>query len=320
MSGQFAEMVRAAVDRFTQKVTSMNAKTLALDQYTRDRRRLNTRLGLLMVVLIPLPVILLHARFGPLQMLATIVVLAVGVGIVYPVWWRSRHHPYREDGREKSTRLVAVTCRTVAFISLVGFMVSWAVAGTFSSWIALAFLVAGAAAFIVGFEVEERWKRILGRRAAQMGGDWYGRTGPASAEAGPAKGHSLEGSVLRFGPQLGHWRVWIAFFRAVELRDSPEMNFGDTNLVIAVLLLFLFLGNELAIAEFAFHGQVRTFPESCRKRREIAPSDELVPFRSPDVAVAVLVFPRRRRCQGQHREFTLRLRGVHLRVFSYEPN
>ena len=35
----------------------MNPKTLALDQYARDRRRLNTRLGLLMVVLIPLPTI-----------------------------------------------------------------------------------------------------------------------------------------------------------------------------------------------------------------------------------------------------------------------
>ena len=149
----------------------MNAKTLALDQYTRDRRRLNTRLGLLMVVLIPLPAILLHARFEPLQMLATIVVLAVGVGIVYPVWWRSRHHPCREDGREKRTRLIAVVCRTVAFVSLVGVMVSWAVGSNVSSWIALALLAAGAVAFVVGFEVEERWKRILGRRAAQMGGD-----------------------------------------------------------------------------------------------------------------------------------------------------
>jgi hypothetical protein len=29
----------------------MNAKTLALNQYTRDRRRLNTRLGVVMVAL-----------------------------------------------------------------------------------------------------------------------------------------------------------------------------------------------------------------------------------------------------------------------------
>jgi hypothetical protein len=82
----------------------MNAKTLALDQYNRGRRRLNTRLGLLIVALIPLPAMLLHERFEPLQMLATVVVLALGVGIVYPVWWRSKHHPYREDGREKRAR------------------------------------------------------------------------------------------------------------------------------------------------------------------------------------------------------------------------
>ena len=149
----------------------MNAKTLALDQYTRDRRRLNTRLGLFMVALIPLPAILLHARFEPLQMLATVVVVAVGVGIVYPVWWRSKHHPYREDGAKSATRLIAVTCRTVAFISLVGFMVSWVVGSNVSSWIALAFLAAGTAAFIVGFEVEERWKRVLQRRTAQTAAD-----------------------------------------------------------------------------------------------------------------------------------------------------
>jgi hypothetical protein len=50
-------------------------------------------------------------------------------------------------------------------------MVSWVVGTDVSSWIALAFLVTGAAAVIVGVEVEERWKRILGRRAAQLVGD-----------------------------------------------------------------------------------------------------------------------------------------------------
>jgi peptidoglycan/LPS O-acetylase OafA/YrhL len=149
----------------------MNPKTLALDQYTRDRRRLNTRLGLFMVALIPLPAILLHARFEPLQMLATVVAVALGAGIVYPVWWRSRHHPYREDGREKRTRLIAAVCRTVAFVSAVGVMVSCVVGSDVSSWIALAFLAAGAAALIVAFEVDERWKRMLQRRATQTGAD-----------------------------------------------------------------------------------------------------------------------------------------------------
>lgn len=149
----------------------MNAKTLALDQYNRDRRRLNMRLGLLMVVLIPLPAILLRARFEPLQMLALIVVVALSVGVIYPVWWRSKHHPYREDGREKRARRIAVVCRAVAFVSLVGVMASWVVGSDVSSWIALAFLVAGAAAFALGFENEDRWKRILRRKAAQTGTD-----------------------------------------------------------------------------------------------------------------------------------------------------
>jgi hypothetical protein len=149
----------------------MNAKTLALDQYARDRRRLNTRLGLFMVALIPLPPILLRARFEPPQMLAIVVAVAVGTGIVYPLWWRSKHHPYREDAREKCTRLISVSCRTVAFVSLVGFMVSWVVGTDDSAWIALVFLAAGITALIIGVEVEERWKRILGRPGAQLVGD-----------------------------------------------------------------------------------------------------------------------------------------------------
>jgi hypothetical protein len=136
-----------------------------------DRRRLNTRLALLMVVLIPVPAILLRARLEPLQMLATVVAVVVGTGIAYPVWWRSKHHPYREDAREKRTRLVSVVCRTVAFLSLVGFMVSWVVGTDDSLWVALVFLAAGTTALIIGVEVEERWKRILGRRAAQLIGD-----------------------------------------------------------------------------------------------------------------------------------------------------
>jgi len=53
----------------------------------------------------------------------------------------------------------------------------------------------------------------------------------------------LEGS-LRFGPELGHRRVGIALLGAVEHRDFRKMNFGDTNLVIAVLGLLLFQGRS----------------------------------------------------------------------------
>ena len=150
------------------QVTFMNARNLALDQYTRSRRRLNARLALVIVGLIPLPAILLRARFQPMQMLIAVIAVATGVGIVYPVWWRSKHHPYREDDRERRTRVIVLACRTAAFVSLVGFMASWVVGTGISSWIAVAFLVVGTAAFIVGFEVEERWQRLLRRRAAQV--------------------------------------------------------------------------------------------------------------------------------------------------------
>lgn len=153
------------------RVSFMNARNLALDQYTRSRRRLNARLALVIVGLIPLPAILLRARFEPLQMLSAVVAVATGVGIVYPMWWRSKHHPYRHDERERRTRLIAVICRVLAFASLVGFLVSWVAGSSLSAWIALVFLAVGTTAFIVGFEVEERWKRILRRRAAQMVGD-----------------------------------------------------------------------------------------------------------------------------------------------------
>jgi len=149
----------------------MNAKTLDLDQYNRDRRRLNTRLGLLMVVLIPLPAILLRARFEPLQMLTVIVIVALSVGIIYPGWWRSKHHPYREDGREKRARRIAVVCRTATFVSLIGAMVGWVVGSNASSWISLGFFATGAAAFALGLEVEARWKRVLQLRTAQAEAD-----------------------------------------------------------------------------------------------------------------------------------------------------
>lgn len=103
-------------------------------------------------------------------MLVTVLAVAVGVSIVYLLWWRSKHHPYREGERERRTRVIVLACRTAAFVSLVGFMVSWVVGTGISSWIALAFLVVGTAAFIVGFEVEERWQRLLRRRAAQIVG------------------------------------------------------------------------------------------------------------------------------------------------------
>ena len=86
-----------------------------------------------------------------------------------------------------------------------------------------------------------------------------------SNEEDPSEG------ALGFRPKLGHRRVGIAPLGAVELGDFREMNFGDTNCLIAVLRLLLFLRREFALAEFAFHGHVRTLVQSCSKRGKISP-------------------------------------------------
>ena len=64
---------------------------------------------------------------------------------------------------------------------------------------------------------------------------------------------------LRLRPELGHRRVGIALLGAVELGDFREMNFGDANFMIAVLLLLLFLRHEFTVTELAFDSEMRAF-------------------------------------------------------------
>jgi hypothetical protein len=114
---------------------------------------------------------------------------------------------------------------------------------------------------------------------------------------------------LRLWPELRHRRVGIALFGSVELGDFRQMNFGDTNFLIAVLRLLLFLRNEFAVAELAFHRHVRTLLQGRSESGKIPPRYKPVPLRAPDVAVAVLVLPRRRRRRSDQAQHSDR-RGV----------
>jgi len=67
--------------------------------------------------------------------------------------------------------------------------------------------------------------------------------------------------------QLKGWCAGIAFLSAVQLSDFREMNLGDTDLMIAVLLLLLLLGNDLPVSELAFHEHMSALLKGCRKRR-----------------------------------------------------
>ena len=63
--------------------------------YERQRRRLNARLGLMVFALLPLPAILIAVGLSPLRMLLVVASLGVSIGILYPMWWRTKHNPLR---------------------------------------------------------------------------------------------------------------------------------------------------------------------------------------------------------------------------------
>jgi hypothetical protein len=49
---------------------------------------------------------------------------AIALGFIYPVLWRRKHHPLRNDPREKRLTLVQLLSRPVGFLLLVGGFVS----------------------------------------------------------------------------------------------------------------------------------------------------------------------------------------------------
>jgi hypothetical protein len=55
-------------------------------------------------------------------------------------------------------------------------------------------------------------------------------------------------------------------FGAVELADLAEVDLRETNLDLLVFLVV-----ELAVAQFAFHGEVRALFQSCGERRKTLP-------------------------------------------------
>jgi len=73
-------------------------------KYERERRRLNARLDLTVFALLPLPAILIAVGLSPLRMLLAVASLGMGIGILYPTWWRTKHNPLRASVVERRTR------------------------------------------------------------------------------------------------------------------------------------------------------------------------------------------------------------------------
>jgi hypothetical protein len=117
--------------------------------YERQRRRLNARLGLMVFALLPLPAILMSVGVSPLRMLVIVASLGVSIGILYPMWWRTKHNPLRASAVEARTRRIAWICRPSGFLCGLAATLSWSVGSGAAEWVALAFLAA--AVFLLWF-------------------------------------------------------------------------------------------------------------------------------------------------------------------------
>jgi hypothetical protein len=118
-------------------------------EYEQRRRRLNAQLGLVVLALLPLPAILIAVGLSPLRMLLIVASLGVSIGIVYPMWWRTKHNPLRASAMETCTRRIAWVCRPSGFLCGLAAMMSWSVGTRAAEWVALAF--GAAAALLLSF-------------------------------------------------------------------------------------------------------------------------------------------------------------------------
>jgi hypothetical protein len=107
--------------------------------YEQQRRRLNARLGLVVFALLPLPAILIAVGLSPLRMLVIVVAFGVSIGILYPLWWRTKHNPRRASVVETRTRRIAWVCRPSGFLCGLAAMLSWSVGNMAAQWVGMAF-------------------------------------------------------------------------------------------------------------------------------------------------------------------------------------
>ncbi len=146
----------------------MGQMELGWNKYEQQRRRLNSRLGIYILAMIPVPLILLARGVPPLWMLLTVVCGAVGIGVVYPLLWRARHNPDRQQAQEKRVVRVVAVCRSIAVFSAVAAAVAWATLDDQSmrtarlAWV-FAFSFVALACFLVSLYPEVKTRRALRR-------------------------------------------------------------------------------------------------------------------------------------------------------------
>ena len=129
--------------------------------YESERRRLNARLGLMVFALLPLPAILMAVGLSPLSMLLIVASLGVSIGILYPMWWRTKHSPFRASVEETRTRRIAWVCRPGGFLCGLAATLSWSVGGRAAELVGVAFGIASAILLVFSYFSDKRAEHKL---------------------------------------------------------------------------------------------------------------------------------------------------------------
>ena len=129
--------------------------------YERQRRRLNARLGLTVLALLPLPAILIAVGLSPVRMLLAVASLGMGIGILYPMWWRTKHNPFRASAIEARTRRIAWVCRPVGFLCGLAATLFWSAGGAAAECGGVAFGVAAVVLLCFSYFSDKKAERKL---------------------------------------------------------------------------------------------------------------------------------------------------------------
>jgi hypothetical protein len=123
-------------------------------------------LGLMVFALLPLPAILIAVGLSPLRMLLVVASLGVSIGILYPLWWRTKHNPLRASVVERRTRRIAWICRPSGFLCGLAAMLSWSVGNLAAQWVGMAFGAASALLLSFSYVSDKKAKQRL--RSARL--------------------------------------------------------------------------------------------------------------------------------------------------------
>jgi peptidoglycan/LPS O-acetylase OafA/YrhL len=82
------------------------------------------------------------------------------------MWWRMKHHPFRDSAVERRTRRIAWVCRPAALLFAVVAMFSWSEGTRAAEWIGVALGIAGA--FLMWFSLSSHQKAKHNLRSTRL--------------------------------------------------------------------------------------------------------------------------------------------------------